>query len=82
MAFEPTAWKIYRPECGQRKIGKSADGSFVCSECGCEFRHNWRAWIIVGTPSCVLALVVMLMAASVNVNGSVPSNVVIGGWRR
>ena len=64
MAFEPTAWKIYCPECGQRKISKSAAG-FVCPECGCEFRHNWRAWIIAGTPFCVLVLVVMLMVTSV-----------------
>lgn len=60
MEFEPTAWKIYCPECGQRKIGRAADGSFSCPECGCEFRHNWTAWAIAGTPFCVLFLAVML----------------------
>ncbi len=65
MSFEPIAWKIYCPECGQRKISKAADGSFGCPECGCEFRHNWKSWIIAGTPFCVLVLVVMLDVLSV-----------------
>ena len=65
MSFEPIAWKIYCPECGQRKISKSADGRFSCPECGCEFRHNWKSWIIAGAPFCVLVLVVMLDVLSV-----------------
>jgi uncharacterized membrane protein YesL len=78
MAFEPTAWKIYCPECGQRKIGKAADGSFCCSECGCEFRHNWKAWVIAGAPFCMLALVIMLDVTSlVSVSRSVVTLLVV-----
>jgi Mn2+/Fe2+ NRAMP family transporter len=60
MAFEPTAWRLYCPECGHLKISKTPDGSFSCPVCGCEFRHNWKAWIITGTPFCALFLIVML----------------------
>jgi hypothetical protein len=80
MSFEPIAWKIYCPECGQRKISKTADGSFSCPECGCEFRHNWKAWFIAGTPVCVLFLVIMLDIMSLlSVSRSVVTFLVVVG---
>jgi hypothetical protein len=60
MAFEPSSWKIYCPDCVQRKIGKTVDGSFSCTKCGCEFTHNWKAWITRGVPMCLLFLFLML----------------------
>jgi hypothetical protein len=73
MGFEPTEWKVYCPECGKRKIAKTATGNFICSGCACEFRHNWKAWFIVGTPVCVLLLVMMLDFLSLL---SVPNSVI------
>ena len=50
MGFEPQEWRLICPECGHTKIGKTPVGSFACVQCGCEFKHNWKAWILVGTP--------------------------------
>jgi hypothetical protein len=35
------------------------EGGFVCSACGCGFRHNWRKWL-VGLPLAVLLALVLL----------------------
>ena len=59
MGFEPPEWQLQCPQCGHQKIEKTTDGTFVCGSCECEFRHNWKAWIIVAPPWIVL-LVVML----------------------
>ena len=35
------------PSCGHKIIlTKGSDGSFRCSDCQCEFRHNFRKWAI------------------------------------
>ena len=65
MAFEPTAWRIGCPECGDRRIAKTTDGSFDCTNCGCVFRHNWRAWILGGMPFCLTFVTLMLEVTSV-----------------
>ena len=52
------------PFCGHNIIlTKGSDSSFRCSACRCEFRHNFRKWI-VGIP--ILLIVSASVAYSVN----------------
>lgn len=60
MAFEPKAWKNYCPECGEQRVLKMSGGAFSCAKCGCEFRHNWQAWMFAGVPFCVVFVALLL----------------------
>ncbi len=55
----------YCPECGEEiNLIKTPSGAFCCTECGCEFTHNWRAWLIIGVPISIFALVAIVEAAT------------------
>jgi hypothetical protein len=62
--FKPSTWKNYCPECGERSIARIRRGCFQCSECGCEFTHNYKIWLLVGTPYVLLCLFVIFEAAT------------------
>jgi|GEM_PF-2975513 hypothetical protein len=49
--MRPESFKNYCPECGEEiALTRGADGHFHCPVCTCEYRYNWRAWVLVGIP--------------------------------
>ncbi len=68
MAFEE--FKNFCPECGERMaLIKAPNGNFRCPACGCEYRRNWRTWILLGIPA---------IAWGVFLLGSLPG---VGFWK-
>jgi hypothetical protein len=50
MAFEE--FKNFCPECGERiTLMRVANGNFRCPACECEFKRNWRVWLMLGVPA-------------------------------
>jgi hypothetical protein len=58
--FEPSHWKNYCPECGEKNIEKIRVGLFRCGECGGEFGHNYKKWLLVATPTLLLLLLLLM----------------------
>jgi hypothetical protein len=50
----PTEWLTPCPCCGERITLTKSRGRYICPECSCEFRHNYRRWF-VGAPLAVVA---------------------------
>jgi hypothetical protein len=58
MAF--VEFKNFCPECGEQiALTKAVNGNFRCPACGCEYRRNWRAWILVGVPGIAYGVLVI-----------------------
>src|SRR5438045_2123601 len=50
--MRPQSFKNYCPECGEEiALTRTDSGNFRCPVCRCEYKRNWRAWILVGVPA-------------------------------